>query len=69
MAKLGRPKKPEGAARTVAVRLPPELHAAVEAERDRLAAAQPGMQPTIADAVRVLLVEGLATRKVRLSRK
>ena len=62
MAKVGRPKKPEGAARTVAVRLPPNLYAAVEGEVERLAKAQPGFMPTVADAVRTLLVEALAAR-------
>lgn len=65
MAKVGRPKKAEGVVPTTSLRIPLELLAEVDAERDRIEAERPGMTVTRADAIRVLLVEALAARKAK----
>lgn len=69
VARAGRPKKPDGAVPTTSLRIPPDLLAEVDAERERIEAERPGMTVTRADAIRVLLVEALTARKAKRSRK
>jgi hypothetical protein len=58
-------KKPGamGSENTISVRIPPELKAELEAEIARMREAVPGVNPTLADAVRNLLWFAVKTRK------
>ena len=52
-----------GRENTISVRVPPELKTELEAEIERMREAVPGVNPTLADAVRNLLWAGIKVRR------
>lgn len=64
-AKKPSTKKPGamGTENTISVRIPPELKIELEAEIARMREAVPGVNPTLADAVRNLLWAAIKVRK------
>ena len=52
-----------GSENTISVRIPPELKAELESEIERMREAVPGVNPTLADAVRNLLWAAIKARK------
>jgi hypothetical protein len=59
----GRKAGAMGAENTISVRIPPELKKELEAEIERMREAVPGVNPTLADAVRNLLWAAIKGRR------
>ena len=57
-------RKASGSPPPTAIRLAPEILAAIDRAGEKMAADMPGMTVTRTDAIRVLLVEALAVRKI-----